>query len=252
VCRLLGYVSQSPSTLRGVLGAGYGDFVRLAAERHGDGWGHARSDASGVEIRKEARSAAESETFEELAGTLEADSALVHLRWATLDLGVSLANTHPFGDGRVAFAHNGSITDMPALETLTGDPTGPTPAGDTDSERYWLTVRSAIAREGDDVAGLAAAVIAVERSCHYTSLNCMLLTPTRLVAVCWYGPERIAADLGADYYDLAHTTTGGATVVASSGWHGPGWDPVPNGSLVVVDRFGGRPRIEAVHDLAGV
>lgn len=249
MCRLLGYVSRPPSTLKGVLGAGYGDFLRLAADRHGDGWGYARPDGPGVEVRKEARSAAGSETFGELAGSVATDAALVHLRWATLDLGVSLANTHPFGDGRVAFAHNGSITGMPPLEVLTGDPNGPAPAGDTDSERYWLAVRSAIAREGDDVAGLAAAVLTVARNCRYTSLNCMLLTPTRLVAVCWFGPERIAPDLGSDYYDLAHTTTAGATVVASSGWHEPGWDPVPNGSLIVVERSGGPPLVEAVRDL---
>ena len=249
MCRLLGYVSRPPSTLRQVLGAGYDDFVRLASDRHGDGWGVAFPEGDGIAIRKEATSAATSGTFAELAGALEAETALVHLRWATLDLGVSLANTHPFGDGRVAFAHNGSISEMPPLEVLTAGAAGPAPVGDTDSERYWLAVGSAIAREGDDVRGLAAAVLALDRSCRYTSLNCLLLTPTRLVAVCWFDPEWIAPGLGVDYYDLGYTTAAGATVVASSGWHDPGWEPVPNGSLLVADRAGGPPRVEALRDL---
>ena len=249
MCRLLGYVSASASTLGQVLGDEQEAFLRLAAERHGDGWGIGFGRGDGIDIRKEAASAATSPAFAELAGTLRSDAALVHLRWATLGLGVSLANTHPFGDGRLAFAHNGSITEMPSLETLTGERSGPAPLGDTDSERYWLTARSAIEREGEDLRGLAAAVLAIEQSCRYTSLNCMLLTPDRLIAVCWFGSERIAPDLGDGYYDLSYRSGREATVVASSGWHGPGWKRVPNGATLVVERAGGATRVVGLRDL---
>jgi predicted glutamine amidotransferase len=249
VCRLLGYVAPSPKTLRQVLGGGYADFVQLAAERHGDGWGVAWPDGDGVAVRKEPRSAAEAAAFADTAETLATGAALVHLRWATLDLGVSLVNTHPFGDGQLAFAHNGSISEMPTLEALIGN-SHARPAGDTDSERYWLTVQAAVERTGDPVRGLADAVLTLDRTCQFSSLNCLLLTPTELIAACWWRPEQRSPEVGPDYYDLAYHQEDTATVVASSGWHDAGWTPLPNGALLVLGRDGGQPRVEQVRSLA--
>lgn len=250
MCRLLGFAATSPMTLRAVLDGRYEDFLRLASERHGDGWGVAWPDGDGVAIRKEPLSAADAAGFAEVAGTLATPLALVHLRWATLDLGVSLANTHPFGDGRLAFAHNGSISEMPPLEVLTGGAVDARAEGDTDSERYWLAVRAAVERTGDPVQALAETLLTLDRTCDFTSLNCLLLTPTSLVAACWSRPERRSPEVGPDYYDLAYDIRGGATVVASSGWHDSGWVPVPNGSLLVADRSGGTPRLASARSLA--
>jgi hypothetical protein len=52
----------------------------------------------------------------------------------------------------------------------------------------------------------------------------------------WSDPEAAAREGHApDYYDLGHRTTGDAVVVSSSGW-GRDWQPLPNGSLLVVHR----------------
>ena len=41
-----------------------------------------------------------------------------------------------------------------------------------------------------------------------------------------------------DYYHLKYTTQNGQVVVASSDWNQDGWDEIPNGSVLVVDRVG--------------
>src|SRR5918995_506919 len=115
MCRLLGTVSTTPVTLDDVLGDERGEFLALAAV-HGDGWGHAWGAPGGLEVRKSPDSALSSEEFAELAATQPAEAALTHLRWATLGLAVGPVNTHPFTDGRVAFAHNGSVKPPAALD----------------------------------------------------------------------------------------------------------------------------------------
>lgn len=251
MCRLLGFVAQPPTTLRAVLDSEYDAFLQLARDLHGDGWGMAWPSADGVAMAKQPVGAHDSPEYADLAGSRATDALLVHLRWATLDLGVSEANTHPFGDGRMAFAHNGSIYDMPPVEELAGR-SSPAPLGDTDSERYWLTVRAASERAGDPVRGLAEAVLAVARVCTYSSLNALLLTPDALLAVCWYEPSRIADGFGEDYYELAYDVRADRTVVASSGWPRPGWEPLPNHSLLVLPRDGGVPRVHQVEEAAAL
>jgi predicted glutamine amidotransferase len=56
MCRLLGSVSRSPVTVDDVLGADRGAFLDLA-RIHGDGWGHAWTNGSAVEVRKDPGSA---------------------------------------------------------------------------------------------------------------------------------------------------------------------------------------------------
>jgi predicted glutamine amidotransferase len=41
-----------------------------------------------------------------------------------------------------------------------------------------------------------------------------------------------------DYYHLKYTKENGQVVVASSGWNQDGWEEIPNGSVLVVDRVG--------------
>ncbi len=251
MCRLLGFVAHPEATLVEVLGGDYDAFVGLARDRHGDGWGMAWPQDGGVATEKRPVGAHGSTAFASAAATRRTGALLVHLRWATMDLAVSSANTHPWGDGHLAFAHNGSIYEMPPLEVLTGGPPPVAPAGDTDSERYWLAVRAASQRCGDPVRGLAEAVATVARTCTYSSLNCLLLTPEALVAVSWFDPSRIADGLGDDYYDLTFRRSERVTVVASSGWQRPGWTPVPNGSMLVAPRDGGEPRVEDLRSSAG-
>jgi predicted glutamine amidotransferase len=166
---------------------------------------------------------------------------MAHLRWATLGLDVRTENTHPFTDGRVAFAHNGSIKPPESLDPLLTRRARRKRSGDTDSERFFLAVLSRMqegATPGDALAGTVAE-IAATRS--FTSLNCLLLTRDALYAVSRVNTEAVSAiegrifDEGPDYYDLRYRVTADAVVVASSGW-GRDWAELANGELLVVRR----------------
>jgi predicted glutamine amidotransferase len=221
-------------TLDDVLGDQRAAFLGLAAV-HGDGWGHAWTTPAGAEVRKSPESALTSAEFAELAGAQPADAALTHLRWATLGLSVGPVNTHPFTDGRVAFGHNGSIKPPEALDALITPALAARRQGDTDSERYFLAVLSRMAEgaaPGEALATTVADVLASGAEVH--SLNCLLLTPEALFAVCVYDPTW---NEDRDYYPLLHRRVGDTVVVASTGWtDSAGWSTVSNGQLLVVER----------------
>lgn len=244
MCRLLGTVSRVPVTLDQVLGEERGAFLALAAQ-HGDGWGHAWTGPDGLELRKGPDSALTSRELAALAADQAAEAALTHLRWATLGLSVRSVNTHPFTAGGVAFAHNGSITPPEALEELVAPELRPQRRGDTDSERYFLAVLSRLLEGATPVEALTttvADVLASGASVH--SLNCMLLTPEALLAVCCYDPGSYDDP---EYYPLLHRRTGETVVVASTGWtESAGWSTLDNGQLLVVDRGSLRTTITPV------
>ncbi|MGY1617933.1 class II glutamine amidotransferase [Geodermatophilus sp. SYSU D00691] len=236
MCRLLGWASRVPTPLRDLLGeADLDAFTELSA-KHAHGWGLARSTGAGVEVRKQADAARGNAEFAELARAGRADLGLAHLRRATLGLGIGLENTHPFTDGRVAFAHNGSIIPPRSVDRLIPWRLRRERRGDTDSERYFLAV---LARMRDGLAPAEALLDTVGELAatgDFTSLNCLLLTPDELHAVCRVNHAASQEfDEGPDYYELRYRVTGDAVVVASSGW-GRDWSALGNGDLLSVRR----------------
>lgn len=233
MCRMLGYVSRTAVTLDDMLGEGRGDFLALA-RKHGDGWGHAWVDGDAVEVRKAAESALESAELERVARDQRAEAAVTHLRWATLGLDVRQGNTHPFTDGKVAFAHNGSIAPPAGLDALVPADLAAQRQGDTDSERYFLALLARLRTSVPEVAlrETVTAIAATEVAAK--SLNAMLLTRDSLVAVCCYDP---ASEEDPDYYPLLYRSTADAVVVTSTGWtDSEGWQTLSNGQLLVVQR----------------
>jgi predicted glutamine amidotransferase len=226
-------VSRTPVTVEEVLGDARGAFLELARQ-HGDGWGHAWSTGSGLEVQKAPDSALRSAVLADLAANQPAEAALTHLRWATLHLAVRQENTHPFTDGRVAFAHNGSIAPPAALDRLVGPRLAQRPEGDTDSERYFLALLTRM-RDREPGAALVRTVADVVASgAEVKSLNCLLLTPGHLYAVCSYDPE---SDDDPNYYPLLYRRVGHTVVVTSTGWtSGPGWSALGNGEMLVIER----------------
>lgn len=245
MCRLLGYATSTERTLADLLGeAELREFTELSC-KHGDGWGVARATDGAVEVDKAPDAARLSEHFARVAHGYPADLAMVHLRWATLGLPVASRNAHPFTDGRLAFAHNGSVSPPSTLERLVSDGVRPLRRGDTDSELLFLAVLSRLAAadpdadadpEVDPVAlAYAATIRTVADQLTYSSLNSMLVTPNRLYAVCRYDPAAEEREAEPEYYRLRYRVTPGAVVVSSSGW-GSGWAELENGQLLVVDR----------------
>lgn len=235
MCRLLGSVSRTPVTVDDVLGDRRTDFVDLA-RKHGDGWGHAWApDAGSVEVTKAPDSALRDPAFADLTAGRPALASITHLRWATLGLGICPENTHPFTDGTVAFGHNGSIDPPAVLDQLIAPELADRRQGSTDSERYFLALLSRLARHDDETEAVARTVEdVVGLATGAKSLNCMLLTPTTLFAVCAYDT---ASEEEPDYYPLLYRATADTVVVTSTGWtDSTGWTTLGNGQMLVVDR----------------
>jgi predicted glutamine amidotransferase len=234
MCRLLGYVSRTPAALADLLGeADLFEFTELSC-KHGDGWGFAWATDAGVEVVKAPDAARTSDAFARHAHTHAADLGLVHLRWATLGLGVVPENTHPFTDGTIAFAHNGSIQPPSSLDALIPEELRRLRTGDTDSERYFLATR-AEAKRTNPADGLAGTVRRIAASQSFSSLNAMIATPEELIAVCCYDPGAEKKEDEPDYYHLRYRVTPGAVVVSSSGWGGE-WSSLENGEMLIVRR----------------
>jgi predicted glutamine amidotransferase len=237
MCRLLGFVAQTPTSLRELLGTSYDSFEQFSCDLHDDGWGVAWFDGSEIRVQKEPVPAHASERYQSLADQ-PFDAALIHYRWATQSLEVEQGNTHPFSADTVAFAHNGSVSPPQSLDGLISAPFGEGLEGTTDSERYFRAVLSA-SRDTNLEEGLRLAIAKISESLTYSSLNALMLTPDALYAACFYSPTSLSEDLPADYYDMHYRASEGSVVVASSGWDIGDWTPLANGSLLRISRATG-------------
>jgi len=233
MCRLLGWAAHTPRTLADLLGEeDLAEFTALS-RKHGDGWGVAWHTGAGLQLRKTPDAACNSPEYEDWVHDQATDLGLVHLRWATLGLPVETANTHPFADLGVAFAHNGSVSPPSSLDELLSEKQQAAMQGTTDSERYFRAVLSA-AEDGGLETALARTVTTIAREKTFTSLNCLLATPDVLYAVCRFEPGH-EGDEEEDYFHLRYRVTDDAVVVSSTGW-GRDWQVLGNGDLLVVQR----------------
>jgi len=223
------------------------EFTQMSAF-HGDGWGVAwydRQQPDQVHIQKSPVRASDSASYAELVHRKLGDLGMVHLRWATPGLPVEPRNTHPFRRGAMAMAHNGAIHPQDRLGELLPPAWERQLTGTTDSERYFLHVMSGLDAGEDMISAIEATVAHIDRLFTPNSLNAMLLTPDALYAISYYWPERIphaalaarGMECGTDqYFELAHLETETGIVVASSGWPQPGWTPLANRNVLVIDR----------------
>ena len=235
MCRLLGWATRTPVTLHGLLGDDdLVDFTELSV-KHGDGWGVARATGEGVKVHKRPDAARASRSFGLWSRTHATDLGMAHLRWATMGLGVGIENTHPFTDGRVAFAHNGSVLSPASLDGLIDPALARLRRGTTDSERYFLAVLTRMADGVPPHEALRDTADEIARTSPFTSLNCLLMTPDELIALCRYDPAGPLEDKDPEYYRLRYRASDDAVVVCSSGW-GRGWQELANGDLLVVRR----------------
>jgi predicted glutamine amidotransferase len=234
MCRLLAYASRTSVTLTDLLSRDeLQGFVELS-RTHCDGWGYAWANDEGVGTLRVPDPAHASPEFVRVSEEHRSDLAIAHVRWATDGHEINLENTHPFTDGRLAFAHNGAIRPAEALDALVPEDLRGELRGTTDSERYFLAVRDR-ARRTDPANALAEVVTAIaDGGYDYTCLNVMLASDTELVVVNRFRPEAEALE-GPEYYRLNYRVTPDAVVVASTGF-GDGWQMLENGEMLVVQR----------------
>src|SRR4051794_38724830 len=250
MCRLLGWVSDTPRPLVDLITPQeLAEFTELS-RLHADGWGIAWYDGNGeLQTLRSEKAAHGDDEYANAVADIASTGAILHLRWATPGIPVQPGNTHPFVHDSYAFAHNGSIWSRDGLLDLLDDV--PDLQGDTDSELYLLALLQRVRDHGFD-EGLRSTIVDITAELTPSSLNAMLLGEGKLTAVCCNigdsgcpavaAPDAPAEDLPG-YYDLRYRTLDGATVVASIGWADDlGWQRMDNGTAMILPAGGGVPR----------
>ena len=251
MCRLFGYVSDTPTAVVDELGADeFREFTALTRV-HGDGWGMAWHDESGhTRAARSPLSADEDPDYARLAARPLGAAGFVHLRWATGGLAVTPQNTHPFVDGDFAFAHNGHIAPIEKLEGMLTPASRAKLAGSTDSERYFRLVVQCIEQTGDEAAGVTTALRLLMREFPNNSLNALLLTGAHLFAVhvnsradspkeglraLFESPDAIPYRHENEYYAMDRRISGSCVQVISSGLDTTGWTPIDGDTAAMID-----------------
>lgn len=144
---------------------------------HKDGWGIARSNdnqTAMVEITRQSGSACESEKYRDILDSIKnpAHIFLCHLRKASPNVPISLANVHPFILNGWAFIHNGTLYQA---ESLRRDTAFVSVSDGSDSEHYfhYLLTRIFENRKNKnklEIIADAVSSVAVD----YTALNGIL------------------------------------------------------------------------------
>ena len=235
MCRLMGFVSTEEKSISEAAGAGFTEFAALSA-RHGDGWGMATCNAhQHPDLLIEPTRACESKAFDLATHNVKSDGALLHLRWATGGLAINEGNTHPFTFGDFSFIHNGSIKQPDLLTPFIDPKFFVLRRGETDSECYFYLIVTEIEKFGVE-QGIKSAVKIIRNNCNYSSINCMLLTPSEFFIVNEHNDEQIPKGEAPGYYDLFYRSDPTEILVASSGWTQDGWEELLNHKLMKVDR----------------
>jgi Glutamine amidotransferases class-II len=264
MCRLLAFASAGERSLEEAVGAGTLSAFRSLACVHGDGWGAAwtsADDPGGVAAHRSTTSAADDPAFAAAGQRIRGRAGFLHLRWATAGIPVDPANTHPFVADGWAFAHNGFVRGSDRIPALLPARHRAALRGTTDSERYFRLVLHLAERTGDVVTGLQEAAALIAGIGGPVSINAVLLSPSRLLAVQGLTgarapvddllamvehPDHLPQDHLDGYFHLAFRRTGDTLVVASSGLPRDGWTPLSPDSVLDVDLATGA---EARHPL---
>jgi predicted glutamine amidotransferase len=236
MCRLMAFVSQQSTQFSRVVGPKFAEFTQLS-DFHKDGWGIAinSTDETHARISRAPEKANSSARFATDIENMQGNGALLHLRLATSGLKNCEENTHPFSFGEYSFIHNGDIRPREKIDEFIRPDLNTIRAGETDSERYFYLLVGEIERLGV-AEGVHSTLEILDSHCTYSSINCMLLTPTYLLVISRFKSEKIPRDQPADYYALRYQTTKNSIVVASSGWSQNGWKVIPNNSYLLINR----------------
>jgi predicted glutamine amidotransferase len=252
MCRMVGWVSAEPRTLRELLGDSGVQRLRALATVHCHGWGAAWFEDGELVVHRSPLSAAEDDGFRGVADEVAATAAIVHLRMGTPGYGRGVRDNHPFADGSWAMIHNGAVAPASDIGKLIAAGSSRRPQGSTDSERWFLALRDEI-DGGLPVAQAVPAVIERARSVglHASSWNSLLLGPDALHVISHHDPALLPVDVKLwpdlypenlvcwpPYFDLRVRERDGTWVVLSSGIVDDvgDWALLPNKSVLRLPR----------------
>ncbi len=267
MCRLVGWVSDTPRTLLDVLGDTAVARLTHLSSVHADGWGAGWHDDSGaLRVQRSATQAGLDEQFEAFATGLATTAGFVHLRLGTPGCGYGLSSNHPFVDGDWAIAHNGAINPTAGTDALLLPGSERHPLGRTDTERYFLALRDEMEANGEDIPAAMNEIVARMAGAGLTSssLNSMLLGPEALNVISWHDPlwqattiqvwpsdELAAGAVLPAYYPLSYRADDSLVAVVSSGIvSDAGWSTLPNHTVVRIETATRAVSLAPVHPAA--
>lgn len=250
MCRLLGIVTEFPSGFR----FGLADAPRSLATLSDDnphGWGIAVHDpGGGWSVEKCPMRADRCDHFRDAAAYGRGDMLIAHVRSSTVGA-VTFANTHPFRRGPWVFAHNGTVDDLGFLAERTTASRRAEIEGDTDSERLFAFLLSAVDRTSGDIDGaVRGAAEALARhpavgACNFLLSDGAVLHAFRLGRPMFFMAREYAVATDTECETGAQVAVsdlhGRAFFVASEPLGGEGsWSPLVDGDLLRIDRGGAR------------
>jgi predicted glutamine amidotransferase len=264
MCRLLAFASVNDTTIQSLLTPDEFENYRQLSTLHGDGWGAAWwSRSTGIRQLNSVQRAVDDDNFLATASGEKVAAGIVHLRWATSGLAVCIENTHPFAAESWRFAHNGAIPGHERLLEFLSPDRRAALNGTTDSEIYFQLILTEAERRGDVVEGLREAIRLVRATCGLGSLNCLLLSEGRMIAVQAFdrtpapvasildsvgGAENLPEGHDENYYRLRYRVSEGYVVVSSTGVGVDGWTLLGDDAIVDVEVASGRVLIRRLGD----
>jgi len=251
MCRLFAFVSAEQSTARRELGTVGVDSLLSLAQLHGDGWGWSGVAQAGEApvTHRSPHTAIDDADFDSCL-TAPAQSAIVHLRWATAGLPVNECNAHPFEFDGISFAHNGTVKPLDVLRSLLAPESVAGMTGNTDSEMYFALIRERVALGLSLHEATAQVVSLLRENFPLASLNALLLDAENLIVVhasatsilTEHDLSRLApyahllpGEHNEDYFALRwRESPDGTIAIGSTGVTGDDWQPLPAESVTAI------------------
>jgi glutamine amidotransferase len=245
MCRLLGIYGQVDFWQEIVLGfrrqAEFGNIppVKEMEPGHKDGWGMAKSGkdkTAMVPIIRRLGSAMESDRYRQVVTSMDEvpDIFLGHLRKASDDIPVTLANVHPFFQDPWAFIHNGTVY---GAESLPRNASLIPTSDKSDTEYLFHYLLSAIMTNPVNVGICETLAMQVSSmKADYTAANSMLSNGQDLYVISAYKTWEGYYTLHC--YDLPTGVIISSQPIESSRLDPAGWTRLANNSLL---RIHGRP-----------
>lgn len=259
--------------MRETLGQSLLDEFLALAEVHRDGWGMASVRSGSLSAYVSTLSAhADAAIFRTLTA-LPIESAIIHERWASPGIGLSLDNQQPFSASGIAFAHNGTIHNEEgnivqrpqSYRSLLGLENSTTMSDSRIYADLFFLQLAALRRDKAESSALtveeiqhalAATIKLLRQDYPEASFNCLIETQDYTFAaelhaenpVCSEGLRSRYLELGwasriDTYLDLVYssiTVADGstATVVSSSGYAASdSWNRLGNNRLIALSRL---------------
>jgi glutamine amidotransferase len=244
MCRLLGAVSRRPESHPLSLAEAPRSLASLSPE-HPHGWGIALHDGRGWALHKRPTCAQVDQQFRKVAQSLSGKVLVAHIRKATVGR-THVSNTHPFRRDAWMFAHNGTIEDIAYFERRTSASRRREVEGDTDSERFFAFLMTALDEVGAALGSRRAVRGAVDRA--LCSAVAAAVERPKIGAINFLlsdGEVLYAHRFGRTLHVRTDSAAGAVLLASEQVGVDDAWEEVPEGTLLRVDG-GACPRWETV------